>query len=732
MRSLLQNLTSELRADLLSAKAVPALSAGFTSGLGLLVAQVAFGSFIFSGPLAPYSSQGVGLVLFGNFAACLVIALAGGYRGAIAGLSPALVIVMATIGSTMDATGDALFVTTAAALMISAVATGVCCLMIGRFRLANLMRFIPYPVAGGFVAGIGGAVCLAAMSLMGAKPDWRAIPALLEPPVLWKWSLGAVYGIALYLAMERWGNPLILLVGVALAGGGYHLALAALGISGAEARAEGLLLTSTADGSLWPALLPADLLHVEWASMATQVPHMLTLILVAFISVIMNFAGLELAANQELDWDREFRVTGIASVIAGLGGGTVATLVVPASLRSKLFGATARLTGVVAALVIGGALFLGDGILELVPAPLVGGILVFAGLGMLDEGLVKNRKRLPWSEYGIILLIFLAITSFGLIEGVGVGMLATLVFFAVRLSRVDPIESQFTAREHESNKARPVPDRAILLKEGERVQIYRLRGYIFFGSVSPLADHLRQSLSGASRPLCLLLDFAAVSGFDFSAVNVLSRFLQTANTAGVRIVLSALSEGLRAGLEHNLPPAVYAELLMEPDVDRALEHCEEIVIAGWKADVDRADERRASLLEHTADDLERYLERQIDFENLMEELQWWLSPRQYSAGEALVGQDAPQDGLQLLLSGRASGYDSAGTRLFQSGPGDSIWPVGAAEQMATFVIADEPCRTMVLTPVARGKLEESEQQLTLKLYRYLLAGRFQAESGAEQ
>ena len=202
MRSLLQNLTSELRADLLSSKAVPALLAGFTSGLGLLVAQVAFGSFIFSGPLAPYSSQGVGLVLFGNFAACLVIALAGGYRGAIAGLSPALVIVMATIGSTMDAAGDALFVTTAAALMISAVATGVCCLMIGHFRLANLMRFIPYPVSGGFVAGIGGAVCLAAMSLMGAKPDWRAIPALLEPPVLWKWSLGAVYGIALYLANE--------------------------------------------------------------------------------------------------------------------------------------------------------------------------------------------------------------------------------------------------------------------------------------------------------------------------------------------------------------------------------------------------------------------------------------------------------------------------------------------------------------------------------------------------
>ena len=728
MKSLLQNLTSELRADIL----VPALSAGFTSGLGLLVAQVAFGSFIFSGPLAPYSSQGVGLVLFGNFAACLVIALAGGYRGAIAGLSPALVIVMATVGFTMDAEGDALFVTTAVALIISAVATGACCLMIGRFRLANLVRFIPYPVAGGFVAGIGGAVCLAALSLMGAKPDWRAIPALFEPPVLWKWSSGAAYGTALYLAMKRWNNPLVLPVSVAFAGAAYHFALATLGISSEAARAEGLLLTSTADGNLWPALFPADLVQVQWASMATQVPHMLTLILVAFIAVVMNFAGLELAVNQELDWDREFRVTGVASVVAGLGGGTVATFVVPASLRSKLLGATTRLTGVVAALVVGGALFLGDGILELVPSPLVGGILVFAGLGMLDQGLVASRRRLPWSEYGIILLIFIAITSFGMIEGVGVGMLATLVFFVVRLSRVDPIESQFTAKERESNKARPVPDRAILLEEGERVQAYRLRGYIFFGSVYPLADHLRQSLRGVSRPACLILDFSAVSGFDFSAVNVLSRFLQTANAAGVRVVLSALSEGLRTGLEHNLPPAVYAELLVEPDADRALERCEDIVIAEWRTNVDMADERRATLMEHTVDDLERYLERQIDFENLLEELRPWLSPHQYAADEALIGSDAPQKGLQLLLSGRVSGYDSTGTRLFQCGPGDAIWPAGAPEQRATSVIADESCRTMVLTLAALAWLEQNEERLTLKLYRYLLAGRLQSESGAEQ
>ena len=94
----IEKIGSELREDISAAKTVPALSAGFTSGLGLLVSHIAFGTFIFSGPLAPYASQGVGLVLFGSFAACLIIALAGGYRGAISGLSPLLVVVMALIG----------------------------------------------------------------------------------------------------------------------------------------------------------------------------------------------------------------------------------------------------------------------------------------------------------------------------------------------------------------------------------------------------------------------------------------------------------------------------------------------------------------------------------------------------------------------------------------------------------------------------------------------------------
>ena len=732
LASSVRNLVSELRADTVSPKFVPALSAGFTSGLGLLVAQIAFGSFIFSGALSPYSSQGVGLVLFGNFAACLIIALAGCYRGAISGLPPALVVVMALIGSSVDAEGDALFATTVGMLIIGAVVTGLCCLMIAQFRLANLVRFVPWPVASGFVAGIGGTVCLAAMSLMGADASWQEIPVLLEPSQLLRWTPGAAFGIALYLSMRRWGNPLILPIGVVLFVGIYHLSLAAIGISGDEARGTGLLLTSTSEGSLWPPFHPAEFLNVDFGAMALQLPIMLMLVLVALIVVVMNIAGLETVANQDLDWDREFRASGLASVVGGLGGGTAASLIVPASLRSKLFGATTRLTGIVAALVIGAALFLGDSMLELVPVPLVGGILFFAGLGMLDEGLIRSRKRVPWSEYAIILLIFIILVTLGLFEGVGAGMLATLVFFAVRLSRVDPIELQFSLCERQSSKVRSVPDRFILLEDGKRVLGYRLRGYIFFGSVCPLSDHIRNSLSGDTNPTCLLLDFSSVSGFDFSAVNVLSRVLRSANSTGVQVVLSALSEQLRSSLERNLPQSDFSALWIEPNLDRALERSEEIVIGAWKANTSMVDERRASVFERAADDLERHLDRQVQFEELLDELGGMLKQRSYAEGEFLADPGAPNDSLQLLISGRASALATEGTRRRQYGPGDVIWPTAQSDQNALAVSADEPCETMVLTSPVRRWLERHEERLTLKLYRYLFADRIESNAGDDQ
>ncbi len=725
---LFQNILSEFRVEIESSKIVPALATGFSSGLGLLVAQIAFGSFIFSGELAHYSSLGIGLVLFGNFAACLIISITSGYRGAIAGLSPALVIIMALIALSMNAEGEQLFVTVVVAFMICAAATGISSLVIGHFRIANLLRFIPYSVACGFVAGIGGAVCLAAMSISGVDLKWRNLAANFDPAVLINWAPGIVFGTVIYIAVKRWRNSWLFPVSMLIAVAAYHVGLVFFNISVDEARAAGFLLSGS-EGNIWPALWPSDLLRVDWAAIVGQIHNMLMLIMIAYICIIMNIAGLELAVNQDLNWDREFKSTGLASIVSGLGGGTVSTLIVPASLRSKLFRAHTRLTGIVAAAVIGCALFLGDELLEIIPVALIGGILVFAGLGMVDEGLVKSWKILPLSEYSVILLIFFIINLIGLIEGVTAGVLLTLVFFTVRLNRVNPIKDQFTARERHSKMARSVPDRAILRAEGDRVQAYRLRGYIFFGSVVPLVENLRNSLTDATS--CLMLDFTAVSGVDFSAVRVFSKFLEKLHADETHLVLVGLSDMLRSGLEQNLQPEIFKTIHVEPDADFGLERCEDIIITEWNADAAKTDPRGIRLFDATADDIEFRLEQQIQFEELIEELEHWLIPREYSANEILTGPDRSQDGLQFLLSGRASVYDHTGTRLRQFIPGDAIWPVRKLDDHANLVLADDSCRTMVMAPTDMHWLEETEERLALKFYRYLIAQTFNDQLRAD-
>ena len=183
---------------------------------------------------------------------------------------------------------------------------------------------------------------------------------------------------------------------------------------------------------------------------------------------------------------------------------------------------------------------------------------------------------------------------------------------------------------------------------------------------------------------------------------------------------------LTRDFERNLPSAVFAKLLIEPDADRALERCEDIVISAWTADEDLAEQRRGVLLEQTAAGIELHLERQTLFEEMIQELGGWLDLREYASGEILAGPETPSGGLLLLISGRASAFNAAGDRLFQCGPGEPVLPVGPQEQKATSVVAEEHCRAMVMTPADRSWLEEHRQELTLKLYAYLLADHFQA------
>ena len=132
-------------------------------------------------------------------------------------------------------------------------------------------------------------------------------PSFLEPSALWSWVPGVAYGLGLFIATKRWSSSVLLPVSFVSVAALYHLGLAFLDISGNDAKAMGLLFPRISQGGLWPAFEPGDLAQVDWAAVAMQIPNVLALILVVLISVVMYLSGIELAANVELEWNREFK-----------------------------------------------------------------------------------------------------------------------------------------------------------------------------------------------------------------------------------------------------------------------------------------------------------------------------------------------------------------------------------------------------------------------------------------
>ncbi len=703
-------------------KALAVLTVGFVSGVSLIIGEVALATLVFSGQLAPYASQGIGLVLFGTAAACLVTGLRSGFPGAATAPTVATMVALGVIGGSLTATGDELLPTLVAIIVLGSIATAALALLIERFRLANLVRFLPYPVSSGFVAGTGGLACVFALALMGLRLDADAFAKLFDPLVVTNWGVGIAYGLGLYFASQRWSSPLVMPASFVAGAGLLHLGLARFGVSIREARDEGLLFAGLSGSDPWPPVTLAQAARIDWSAVALQVPNILALILVTLLCTVLYIGGMELASGRELDWNREFGAVGLGSLAAGLGGAPPGTFVVPASLRSLILGAGLKTTSVAMAAVAASPLIFGDVVLKLVPVPLMAGVLFYTGVAMLEQWLLKVRKRLPRSDYAIILVIFVTILTLGFLEGVAIGMLITILFFVVRLSRVKVVESTFSLRDEQSHRIRPIPERAILRAEGSRVRGYSLRGYIFFGAGYPLADRLQRSLGEEPRPACIVLDFNAVSGLDFSTVSAMCRFILAARRAGTQVVMSRAPATLENELQRNLPPPVFGNLVFALDDDQALEHCEDVLIAAYRPAGD-AEGGEPSLLEVAAADMERHLDRQVLFEDLADDLRDWLDTAEHAEGEALLAAGESNDTLQLITAGRASVFDAGGARHRQLGPGDAVEPRApfAAPTAAASVVADEPCTTATLTASALRLLEESDPRLTARLYRYLLS-----------
>ncbi len=150
---------ASLGADLRRAPLLPSLVSGTIVALMTSVISVSFAALIFGGELADGVPYGISLCLLSAVVLGGGAALFSSFPGNITipqdRIAPILALMAAAIAARLhgQVPPDDIARTVLAAIALASLLTGLAFYLLGRFRLGDLIRFIPYPVVGDFLAG---------------------------------------------------------------------------------------------------------------------------------------------------------------------------------------------------------------------------------------------------------------------------------------------------------------------------------------------------------------------------------------------------------------------------------------------------------------------------------------------------------------------------------------------------------------------------------------------------
>lgn len=750
---LLQSLRDIGRDMATPSRLLPALSSGFVVGLLLIVIELSLASLIFSGPLAWFAPRAAGLTLFGTFVMCIILALCSGFPSTICVPEDASSAIMASVAAALVSglSASALdpratLVTVGAAMTLSTLATGVFFIILGRFRLGNLIRYIPFPVVAGFLAGVGWLLISGGFGIMaGVSLSFAGLPKLIDPQLVARWLPGVAMAAALMFGMARCSSPFILplvLLGSLVCFGGYLLAS---GLDLASATESGLLLGGMPQGGrLWPVFTAADLPLIQWGALLQELPQLLTIPLVSAISFLLISSGMEAAARVDLDLKREFYANALANFAGGLGGAHAGYTALSFSLLGPMTGSNSRLVGITTGLLAGIATFFGSAVLGLFPKFILGGLILFIGVSTLYDWGIRSRTKVTRVELAVVWAIVCSIAFFGFLKGVGVGLMLATIGFVVKYSRVPVLKDDTDASALSSARQRSVPDRHILRGHTTQIRVLRATGYLFFGSASALSQRVNSHMEAEPgvRPAFIILDFSDIDGFDSSAVNCFLRMLQKAAASGVELLFCAAPDSLLTQMRLADPAQVDGVRFL-PDADRALEWCEDAILDREHA---RLVERKDSggqdeLFDLAVDDMLLKLAEGERFEALLERLEPWLEERTAQAGEVILRQGEAMTGVYLFQSGQAeevragdSGQAPQQLRLRTLGAGSAAGQASVEGGLPApgSIAALSGCRYAFLSVQALRELEQTDAQTALlfhSVYANQLEGRLYQSGG---
>jgi SulP family sulfate permease len=605
---------------------------------------LSYALLIFAGPLAPYLSYGVATTFITSAVLAAVIALGSSLPFAIGGPESSTAAMTGILASSLveriatDTTAPPL-APVLITLSLASIATGIVLCGFGVTRMGRAIRYVPYPVVGGFLGATGWLILLGAIRVItGQRLQFATLDRFENVLTLSELAAACVMALILYLTWHRsrspFGLPAILIGGMIAA----HVAFWLAGISAAEAQAAGWTFQPPPHVSFMLPWSAAEIGRYPWFALPDLSGNLIAVIFVTASSTLFNTAGIEVAAHREADLERELNVTGLANMLSGAFGGYTGCISVSRSVLNFNSGGTSRLSGLTVAAISALMLAVAPTLLGYMPKFVLGGLLLYLAADQLHKWIIESRRRLSITEYLSLLAIIVIIVEWGFVAGVLIGVVIGCATFALSASRIDSIKYSFNGSEYRSSLDRSRDDQAVLSAHGGKIQGLNLQSYLFFGSANRLYQHVKALL--ARHPECrfVVFDFKLVTGIDSSAAYSFAQIKRSAHERGIKLVLVHLPPPAEKALRSS--EFISKEVSIIPELDHALEWCENEIIAEHQG------------LEREEASLRDWFAQILGSEHDAAELMHRCDRIEVDAGETIVRAGDAADSMHFSLEGR--------------------------------------------------------------------------------
>jgi SulP family sulfate permease len=384
----------------------------------------------------------------------------------------------------------------------SVVLSGIIQVAAGTLKLGKLIRLVPHPVIFGFVNG------LAIIIFMSQLDQFKETDG--------SWMQGTplyiLLGLVLLTMLIIWGLPkLTKAVPASLTA--ILVVFAMVAFLGIDTKTVGDI--ASIKGGFPPFHIPS--VPLSWQTLEIIFPYALIMAGVGLIESLLTLNIIDEITETRGRSNKEAVAQGLANITSGFFSGMGGCAMIGQSLINISSGARARLSGIVASVMLLVFIVFGSSLIEQVPMAALTGLMIMVSIGTFEWASLRTLTKMPKKDIFLMILVTgITAVLHNLALAVLIGVILAALFFAW-------------------DNAKRIRARKYVDEEG--VKHYEMYGPLFFGSVSAFSEKFEVQ----TDPNEVIIDFAESRVVDMSAIEALNKITERYHKVGKKVHLRHLS-----------------------------------------------------------------------------------------------------------------------------------------------------------------------------------------------